>query len=65
MQDVINTNMKDDGTLEIYLGNRLFVEVADGRDDEAFVEDVIYGMGYEWLEDGTIRSLEGGAKCRH
>lgn len=58
MKDVISTNMKDDGTLEIYLGNRLFVEVVDGRDDEEFVEDVIYGMGYEWLEDGTIRPIK-------
>lgn len=59
MREVISTNIRADGTLEIYLGNRLFVEVADGRDnDEEFVEDILYGMGYEWLEDGTIRPLK-------
>jgi hypothetical protein len=57
MKDVISTNMKDDGTLEIYIGSRLFVEVADGRDNEDFVNDVIYSLGYEWLEDGTIRPI--------
>ena len=46
-----------DGVLEIYLGNRLFVEVDDGKNTEKFVEDVLYGMGYYWLHDGTIRKI--------
>lgn len=58
MREVISTSLKEDGTLEIYLGNRLFVEVAGGRDDEDFIEDIIYGMGYKWLEDGTICPLK-------
>lgn len=55
MKEIVNTILRTDGVLEIYVGDRLFVEVEDGRSDEEFIEDVIYGMGYDWLEDGTIR----------
>lgn len=55
MKEIVNTVLRTDGVLEIYVGNRLFVEVEDGRSDEGFIEDVLYGMGYDWLEDGTIR----------
>ena len=55
MKETVNTVLRIDGVLEIYVGNRLFVEVADGRSDEKFIEDVLYGMGYDWLPDGTIR----------
>lgn len=55
MKETVNTCLRTDGVLEIYVGNRLFVEVEDGRSDEDFIEDVLYGMGYDWLEDGTIR----------
>lgn len=55
MKETVNTVLRTDGVLEIYVGNRLFVEVADGRSDEKFIEDVLYGMGYDWLPDGTIR----------
>lgn len=56
MKETISTHLREiDGVLEIYLGNRLFVEVHDGKHTEKFVEDVLYGMGYDWLEDGTIR----------
>lgn len=56
MKETISTHLREiDGVLEIYLGNRLFVEVNDGKHTEKFVEDVLYGMGYDWLEDGTIR----------
>lgn len=55
MKEIVNTCLRTDGVLEIYVGNRLFVEVADGRSDKDFIEDVLYGMGYDWLEDGTIR----------
>ena len=54
MKEIVSTVLRTDGVLEIYVGNRLFVEVADGRSDEDFIEDVLYGMGYDWLEDGTI-----------
>ena len=54
MKEIVNTVLRTDGVLEIYVGNRLFVEVEDGRSDEDFIEDVLYGMGYDWLEDGTI-----------
>ncbi len=55
MKETVNTVLRTDGVLEIYVGNRLFVEVEDGRSDEDFIEDIINGMGYEWLSDGTIR----------
>ena len=55
MKEIVNTVLRTDGVLEIYVGNRLFVEVADGRSDDEFVEDVLYGMGYDWLPDGTVR----------
>jgi hypothetical protein len=55
MKEIVNTILRTDGVLEIYVGNRLFVEVEDGRSDKDFIEDVLYGMGYDWLEDGTIR----------
>ena len=55
MKEVINTVLRSDGVLEIYVGNRLFVEVEDGRSDKDFIEDVLYSMGYYWLADGTIR----------
>ena len=55
MKEIVNTVLRTDGVLEIYVGNRLLVEVADGRSDEEFIEDVLYGMGYDWLSDGTIR----------
>lgn len=54
MKEIVNTVLRTDGVLEIYVGNRLFVEVEDGRSDKDFIEDVLYSMGYDWLEDGTI-----------
>lgn len=55
MRETVNTVLRTDGVLEIYVGDRLFVEVEDGKSDKDFIEDVLYGMGYDWLEDGTIR----------
>jgi len=55
MKETVNTILRTDGVLEIYVGNRLLVEVADGRSDEWFIEEVLHGMGYDWIEDGTIR----------
>lgn len=54
MKEIVNTILRTDGALEIYVGNRLFVEIEDGRSDKDFIEDVLYGMGYYWFEDGTI-----------
>lgn len=54
MKEIVNTILRTDGVLEIYVGNRLLVEVADGRSDEDFIGDVLYGLGYDWLHDGTI-----------
>ena len=50
----VNTNLREDGTLEIYVGNTLLATIENGRKDEKFVEDVLDGMGYIWNQDGTI-----------
>ena len=54
MKEIVNTVLRTDGVLEIYVGNRLLVEVTDGRSDEWFIEEVLHAMGYDWLTDGTI-----------
>lgn len=56
---VINTHIRGlDNVLEIYHGNELFAPVKDGKNTESFVEDVLFGMGYNWNEDGTISKIE-------
>ncbi len=50
----VNTNLREDGTLEIYVGNTLLATIENGRKDEKFIEDVLDGMGYIWNKDGTI-----------
>ena len=57
MKEIVNTILRTDGVLEIYVGNRLLVEVTDGRSDEWFIEDMLHAMGYDWLPDGTIRKM--------
>ena len=53
MKEVINTNLRADGTLEIYYGNSLLAEITDGEQTEEFIEEILNGMGYIWNEDGT------------
>ena len=56
---VISTHLREvDGVLEIYHGNELLATVEDGKNTESFVEDVLFGMGYNWNEDGTISKSE-------
>ena len=55
MKETVNTFLRTDKVLEIYVGNRLLVEVADGRSDEWFIEWILGVMGYYWLPDGTIK----------
>ena len=55
MKEIVNTILRSDGVLEIYVGNRLLVEVTDGRSDEWFIDEVLHAMGYKWLQDGTIQ----------
>lgn len=56
---VINTHIRElDGVLEIYHGNELLATVEDGKNTEKFVEYVLFGMGYNWNEDGTISKIE-------
>lgn len=53
----IITNLREDGVLEIYHGDKLMCTIGDGRTDEEFVEDVLYCLGYQWSQDGTITKL--------
>ena len=57
VENIISTNLREDRTLEIYYGNELMCTIEDGREDEDFVEDILFGMGYQWNEDGTITQL--------
>lgn len=57
MEDIISTNLREDGVLEIHCGDELLCTIQDGKDEEDFVEDILYGMGYYWNEDGTITQL--------
>lgn len=57
MEDIISTNLREDGVLEIHCGDELLCTIQDGKDEEDFVEDILYGMGYCWNEDGTITQL--------
>lgn len=57
MEYIISTNLREDGFLEIYYGGKLICTVCDGKTDEDFIEDVLYGLGYQWNEDGTITQL--------
>lgn len=58
MQGVVNTIVTAEGTLKIFVGNQLLATVEDGRSDEDFVEDILYGMGYRWNKDGTITPIK-------
>jgi hypothetical protein len=58
----INTHIKSDGTLQIFVGNRLLAEAEDGRDDEEFIEDILDGMGYKWNADGSIERSNENAE---
>lgn len=49
----IQTNMKGT-TLEIYLDGRILCEISDGNTDPDFIDDVLYGMGYEIIEDKAV-----------
>lgn len=50
----VSTNLRDDGTLEIFIGDRLLTEISDGREDEDFIKEILNDMGYVWNEDGTL-----------
>lgn len=57
-ENLINTNVREDGTLEIYCGDMILCTISDcSSRDEKFIEDVLEGLGYRWNEDGTISEL--------
>lgn len=61
---MINYNINDYGTLCIYNDNAILAEISDVSPDisdknlEKLVEDVLYGLGYKWLNNGEIKLLE-------
>ena len=57
-EGVVSTNLREDGTLEIFVGNAILATIENGKEDDDFIEDVLYGMGYIWNEDGTIAAIE-------
>lgn len=58
MDEIINCCLTADRTLNIFIGDQLIATVEDGRADEDFVEDILYGMGYHWNQDGTISPIK-------
>ena len=62
-EEKINYNVDDNGVLHIYLGDKILSDVSDcgGMDDHHLLElvaDTLYGLGYDWKEDGTISKIE-------
>ena len=55
---MINTFLHEDKTLDIYDDNQLLATIENGRDDEDFIEDILFGMGYVWHEDGTVTKIK-------
>lgn len=54
--DEISTNIRPDGTLEIYRGgNKIIAEIEDGREDKDFVDEVLTGMGYFVMDSKKLR----------
>ena len=55
----ITTNLRDDNALEIYIDNKIVAEIADGKNDPAFIDDVLIGMGYKIFDkdDLTKRAM--------
>lgn len=51
---MISRHINPNGELEIYSDNRLLATVTDGIDTDEFVEDILFGMGYIWNNDGSI-----------
>jgi hypothetical protein len=58
MKKIISTNLREDGVLEIFIGNEILAEIIDGKQTEEFIEEILNGMGYKWNDDGTITSTE-------
>jgi hypothetical protein len=57
-KEIINTHIKDDGTLQIFIGNAILAEISNGKNDKDFIENVLNDMGYKWNDDGTISEME-------
>ena len=55
---MVSRHINAKGELEIYLDDCLLATIADGKDTEEFVADVLYGMGYVWNEDGTVSRVK-------
>ena len=58
LENQISLNLREDKTLEIYVGDSLAAEISDGRLDMEFVKEILEGLDYEINESSfTIRPL--------
>lgn len=57
LENQISLNLREDKTLEIYVGDSLAAEISDGRLDMEFAKEILEGLDYEINEsnrkDGT------------
>ena len=57
-ENQISLNLREDKTLEIYVGDSLAAEISDGRLDMEFAKEILEGLDYEINESSfTIRPL--------
>lgn len=58
LENQISLNLREDKTLEIYVGDSLAAEISDGRLDMEFAKEILEGLDYEINESSfTIRPL--------
>lgn len=57
--DEMSLNLREDNTLEIYIGNRLAAEISNGRLDIDFVMEVLEDLDYEIDDKGfTMQGMK-------
>ena len=54
----INTYINEKCVLMIFYGNALIAEIENGKQDEKFIEDILFDMGYIWNNDGSISKIK-------
>lgn len=55
---IVNACINENGTLLIFCGNALIAEIENGEQDEHFINDILFSMGYKWHDDGSITKTE-------
>ena len=54
LENQISLNLREDKTLEIYVGDSLAAEISDGRLDMEFAKEILEGLDYEINESSFI-----------